>query len=183
VNNLLGALGSNLETSFATSDFQALIDIAKHTNGDKMISLPFVARPDGAPDLMTTDMVGDISVVVPTAGRFDYSEIQSYIGGYLSNDPIVREAAVIDVLNGSGITGLAQEEANKLKAAGFRIGSVDSAPTEFNGVVEIYQLNSEKSATASALVAKYGVSLSTGAPAEYTPSDGADFVVVVGSGD
>lgn len=176
VSNLIGALGDNLRTNFQTSEIQALIDVAK--NNEKITSLPMVDRPDDEPDLMTTGMFNGVSVVLPAAGQGDYSDIQAYIKKSILGSSV----ATIDVLNGSGLSGHAQEKANELEAAGYIIGTVDNAPSDVTEKVIIYQLSEDKTSAADKLKSTYGVSITKGAPEGYTPSDGADFVIVFGAG-
>ena len=79
VNSLLDALGDNLRTNFKASEIQTLIDLAKKTKTSNMISLPLVDRGDGEKDLVTTGMLGDISIVRPAKGLYDYSDIIDYV--------------------------------------------------------------------------------------------------------
>ena len=181
VNSLLDAIGDNLRTNFKTSEIQTLIDLAKNIKSDDIVSLPLVSRPNNAPDLVTTGMVGNASVVLPVAGQFDYSDIQAYIAQNLSSDPLVKENALIDVLNGSGEVGLAQRKAADVKANGFRVGQITNAPANITDAIQIYQINSAKTATAKALQDKFGVQPIVGPLAGYTTN--ADFVIIFGPGN
>jgi LCP family protein required for cell wall assembly len=177
LNNILNTLGNNINTSFTTSDFQAAINSIKKMND--AISLPFIERPDNESDLMITGMVGEASVVMPSAGLFDYSEIQAYIMQNISSNPVSREAAVIDVLNGSNTNGLAQTKADELKADGFKIGQIDNAPSSAIDTVTIYQVNADKTATTAELEKRFNSTTVTGAPDGYTTD--ADFVLIFGA--
>lgn len=181
VNNLIDSLGNNLITSFESGHIQTLLDIAKKLDSNKMVQLPFVGRKDGGPDLIQSySEAGSYKGEVPVAGVYDYSEIRKYIAKNMSNDPVVREAAVIDVLNGSSQAGLASDKADELEKSKYTIGKIANAPTSVSDKVIIYQINSEKSGTASALKKKYGVELQQGGLAGYTTK--ADFVIVFGQG-
>ncbi len=182
VNSLIEALGDNLQTSFKSSEIQTLIDLASNIKSDSIISLPLVGRTDGN-DLMTTGMINSMSVVIPTAGTYNYSDIQEYVSENLTSDPVKREAAVIDVLNGSGTYGLAQKKADDLKDAGYKIGAITNAPETSDVAVTIYQLDKDKSATAEALESKYGVKVKDGKLSGYTAKDDVAFVIVFGASD
>ena len=93
---------------------------------------------------------------------------------------MVKEKATVDVLNGSGVQGLANEKATALKKEHYTIGKVTNAPSEVADEVVIYQRNSDKSGTAKALAKRYGVKVKQGDLTGYTTT--ADFVVVFGSG-
>jgi len=178
INSLLDAMGDNLRTNFKTSEVQSLLDLAKNLREHNMISLPLVDRPDGAPDLMTTGMLGAISIVRPVKDLYDYSDIVSYIAKSISSDPVVREAAKIDVLNGSAQAGLAQDKADELKKAGYQIDKVTNAPSTIADKVKIYQLTTGKTATATALEKRFGVKIVDGKPDGYNSK--ADFVIIFG---
>lgn len=173
--DLLGSLGDNIRTNFKSSEIQSLVNIAGVFNNDNMISLPLLDAENNI-NLVTTGNINGASVVVPTAGTYNYSEIHKYIKEAMSSDPIVKEKAVIDVLNGSGIAGLAGEKAETLSAKGYNIGEISNAPDGSYATVEIYQLTSDKPATAKALEELYSVKSKTALPFAYNTE--ADFVIV-----
>jgi len=158
VNGLINSMGDNLISSFDTSHVQTLIGVASKLKLAEIKQLPFVGRQDGGEDLIQSYSSGGAYVgEVPVAGVFDYSVIQAYIAKNLSKNPVVREGAVIDVLNGSGQEGLAAGKAAGLKTDGYTVGVVSNAPTLATPAVTIYQLNSAMVKTAEALKHKYNV--------------------------
>ena len=180
VSNLIDSLGNNLITDFDTGHVQTLADIASNVQMDQIKQLPFVGRDDG-PDLIGSYAPnGTYLGEAPLAGVYDYSEIQSYIAQNMSSDPVVREGATIDVLNGSDQVGLAGEKAEELEEDNYAIGEIANAPANISDKVVIYQLNNDMSGTAAALKDKYGVEPIQGELAGYYTT--ADFVVVFGEG-
>lgn len=181
VSNLIDSLGNNLITDFDTGHVQTLADIASNVQMDQIKQLPFVGRDDGGPDLIGSYAPnGTYLGEAPLAGVYDYSEIQSYIAQNMSSDPVVREGATVDVLNGSDQVGLAGEKAEELEEDNYTIGEIANAPANISDKVVIYQLNSDMSGTAAALKDKYGVEPIQGELAGYYTT--ADFVVVFGEG-
>ena len=181
VSNLIDSLGNNLITDFDTGHVQTLADIASNVQMDQIKQLPFVGRDDGGPDLIGSYAPnGTYLGEAPLAGVYDYSEIQSYIAQNMSSDPVVREGATIDVLNGSDQVGLAGEKAEELEEDNYTIGEIANAPANISDKVVIYQLNSDMPGTAAALKDKYGVEPIQGELAGYYTT--ADFVVVFGEG-
>ena len=181
VSNLIDSLGNNLITDFDTGHVQTLADIASNVQMDQIKQLPFVGRDDGGPDLIGSYAPnGTYLGEAPLAGVYDYSEIQSYIAQNMSSDPVVREGATIDVLNGSDQVGLAGEKAEELEEDNYTIGEIANAPANISDKVVIYQLDSDMPGTAAALKDKYGVELVQGELAGYYTT--ADFVVVFGEG-
>ena len=180
VNGLIDSIGNNLITSFESGHVQTLIDLVSNIGDGDMKSLPLVGRENGEPDLVGSySPGGSYAGEAPLAGVFDYSDIQSYIRQNLSSDPVIREGAVIDVLNGSEVAGLAGDEADGLESDGFTIGEIGNAPSTFNGEVQIYQLNNEMTGTAEALKKKYGSEITAGELSGYYTE--ADFIVVIGT--
>ena len=181
VSNLIDSLGNNLITDFDTGHVQTLADIASNVQMDQIKQLPFVGRDDGGSDLIGSYAPnGTYLGEAPLAGVYDYSEIQSYIAQNMSSDPVVREGATIDVLNGSDQVGLAGEKAEELEEDDYTIGEIANAPANISDKVVIYQLNSDMLGTAAALKDKYGVEPIQGELAGYYTT--ADFVVVFGEG-
>ncbi len=181
VNGLINSMGDNLISSFDTSHVQTLIGVASKLKLAEIKQLPFVGRQDGGEDLIQSYSSGGAYVgEVPVAGVFDYSVIQVYVAKNLSKNPVVREGAVIDVLNGSGQEGLAAGKAAGLKTDGYTVGVISNAPTLATPAVTIYQLNSAMTKTAEALKHKYNVEPVQGGLAGYHTK--SDFVIVYGAG-
>lgn len=181
VNNLIDSLGNNLITNFNTGHVQTLVDIASQVQADAIKQLPFVGRDDDGPDLLTSySPNGTYLGEAPVAGLYDYSDIQAYVAQNLSSNPVTREGATVDVLNGSSQTGLASDKADELEEAGYIIGEIDNSPTSVFDAVVIYQLNDAMTATAQALQDEYGVTPIQGELAGYYTD--ADFVIVFGEG-
>lgn len=181
VNGLINSMGDNLISSFDTSHVQTLIGVASKLKLAEIKQLPFVGRQDGGEDLIQSYSSGGAYVgEVPVAGVFDYSVIQAYVAKNLSKNPVVREGAVIDVLNGSGQEGLAAGKAAGLKTDGYTVGVISNAPTLATPAVTIYQLNSAMVKTAEALKHKYNVEPVQGGLASYHTK--SDFVIVYGAG-
>lgn len=177
VTKIIDALGDNLRTNIATDEIQTLMKIANDTKTDDIYSVSLVDDDD---PVVATGMYGGSSVVMPKVGVYDYSEIQALIAKNLSNDPVIREAAPIQVLNGSGQVGLAQTEADELEAEDFVIASVGNAPDGTYEKIEIYQIGSGNTATANKLADKYGVKIKTTEPPA-TVEDDVKFVIIIGA--
>jgi hypothetical protein len=129
--------------------------------------------------LLVSGPYNGASVVMPAAGIFDYSQIQSYLKQKLSTDPVTREGANIIVLNGSGVAGVAQSEADKLTDAGFIVSEVGNAPEDTYADVEVYQIGEGMTGTKSRLASNFGVTIKTTDPPLVVP-EGTNFVVIIG---
>lgn len=177
VTSLIDSLGKNLRTNFQTKEIRTLMSLGTDIKSDQIQSISLV---DQDHPVVGTGNVDGQSVVEPLAGTYDYSDIQQYIKQQISSDPAVREQAHIVVLNGSGVAGAAQTEADKLSAKGLNITAVDNAPAGTYPDIEIYQLGTGNTATKAKLESIYHVDVKAGTPPA-TVSSSTDFVIIVGT--
>ena len=174
VTGLIDALGNNLRTDFATAEVRTLMQLGQDLPSDSIQSLSLVKEGE---ELVASGMSG----VIPTAGSFEYAEIQAFIDKNLSSDPVTREAANIVVMNGTPTAGLALTESGRLTEAGFTVSNATNAPTTDFEQTIIYRINkTDKNGTAAALAKRYGVELVTTDPS-FTVDAGVDFVVIIGT--
>ena len=169
VNAILDALGNNLRTTFEASEIRTLADLAKNIPSDDIQSISFI---DSEPPLMTGN-------AQPAAGMYNFTDIKAYVKKKLSNNPVTREEANVVVLNGSGVAGVAQREADKLTGEGFTISSIASAPAGTYGDVEVYQIGDGMTATKEKLASMFGVEVKSGEP-PVGVAEGTNFVVIFG---
>lgn len=174
VTELLDAMGDNLKTNVEKSEIQTIISLAGEISNDLIMSLD-LNNPE-AP-LVRNGNVGAASVVVPVAGTFEYGQIHEFIKKASSSDPVVREGATIQVLNGSGTVGAAQAESDWLENEGISVSEIGNAPAGSYPATRIYQSSEGMSATKSKLESIYGVTAEAPPAGMYA---GADFVIILG---
>ncbi|MFZ1361078.1 MAG: LCP family protein [Candidatus Saccharimonadales bacterium] len=177
VTALIDALGNNLRTTFETKEFRTLVDLAKDIQNDDIKSISLI---DGDEPVMGTGMVSGMSIVQPTAGTYEYGPLRALLAKQLSSDPVRREAATVMVLNGSGVAGVAQTEAQKLEDKGYTVGDIDNAPEGQYGAYTVYQIGTGNTGTVAALQKLYGVTVKKTEPPVVVPT-GTKFIVIVGS--
>lgn len=178
ITGLIDALGQNLRTNIETKEIQTLMKLIANTKTEDIHSISLY---DGDERVVTSGPYNGASVVMPSAGIFDYTDIRSYLARNLSSNPLVREHAGITVLNGSGKVGEGQTAADTLKANGFVISSVANAPDGTYQAIEIYVVDSTKTATLAKLKTEYkDATIKTTAP-PVTVGNGVAFVLVVGA--
>lgn len=178
VTQLLDSLGNNVRSNFDTSEIKTLIDVAKKTPSGSIHSISLI---DQDPAILTTGQApGGASIVRPVAGLYTYSGIRSFVKAQLNGDgAILKEAAVIDVLNATDTPGLAQTKADILANEGLKIGSVSNAPDGDYSSTKLYDLsNGSKPATKKKLEQLLGITTAT-EPAPSGLTSDASFVVVV----
>jgi anionic cell wall polymer biosynthesis LytR-Cps2A-Psr (LCP) family protein len=173
VTGLIDALGGNLRTDFATAEVRTLMKLGQDIPSDAIQSLSLVKEGE---ELVGTGLGG----VVPTAGSFEYAEIQAFIDKSMSSDPVAREGANVVVMNGTGIAGIALTESGRLTEAGYTVSNATNAPTSDYERTVVYRMNkAENDGTARALAKRYGVEVVIGDPG-FAVAEGVDFVVIVG---
>jgi hypothetical protein len=150
--------------------------IAADVKSDNIKSISLYDEDGG---LVKSGSYGGASVVMPSAGIFNYGQIRAYLKQKLSTNPVTRENAQVVVMNGSGTAGLAQTQADKLTKEGLVISGVETAPDGTYGDVEVYQIGDGMSATEEKLQTLLKVTVRTTTP-PVTVADGTNFVVIFG---
>ena len=181
VSGILDALGNNVRTSFSAGEVKTLINLANEMPSTSIKSISLIET--GSAVLKTGNVSGQ-SVVMPVAGTYDFSEVQSFIRSKMPRkDGVVGESSTIKVLNGSDMGGLASKKASELEAAGIENISTGDTPTDpAYGDFVWYDLSDGKAPkTLSKLKATLGKEpagtiLPTGVQSD------ADFVIIVGNG-
>lgn len=176
VTGLIDSLGNNLRTNFETSEIRTLMQLGSDIPAD---SIKTISLYGGEEAVFTSGPYNGASVVMPVAGIFDYSDIRVFLKQKLSTDPVTREGANIIVLNGSGVPGVAQTEADKLTDKGFIVSQVGNAPEGTYADVEVYQVGTGMTGTKSRLESAFGVKAKTTAPPLIVSED-THFVIIFG---
>ena len=176
VTSLLDALGNNLRTNFETKEIRTLMRLGSEIDSK---NINRINLSDGDNAVVETGDYGGASVVIPSAGAFNYTQIQAFIKKHLSSNEVTREGANVTVLNGSGAAGVAQTQADKLSAAGFTVNTVDTAPAGTYAAVEVYQIGTGMAKTKAKLESTFNIKVKTTAP-PVSVADGTNFVVIFG---
>lgn len=176
VTGLIDSLGANLRTNFETSEIRTLMQLGSDIPAAEIKSISLFADDN---TLLVSGPYNGASVVMPAAGIFNYTDIRTYLKQKLSTDPVTREGANIVVLNGSGVAGIAQTEADKLTKAGFIVTEVGNAPDDTYADIEVYQVGTGMTGTKAKLESTFGVTVKTTEP-PVAVSEDINFVVVFG---
>ncbi|MBC7868933.1 LCP family protein [Candidatus Saccharibacteria bacterium] len=179
VTSLIDALGQNLRTNIQTGEIQTLMKLGAEIKADNIKSISLF---DDDKSVVKSGNYNGASVVMPSAGIFDYDDIRAFIDETLSSNPVTREKAGIVVLNGSGVEGAGQAQADRLRAKGFIISAVDNAPEGTYNGIEIYQIDASKTATIAKLKEFYPKAIiKTTTPPVVVDVDTSFVVIVVSS--
>lgn len=176
VTGLIDSLGNNLRTNFETSEIRTLMSLGSDIPSTSIKSISLYGGDDA---VFMSGPYNGASVVMPVAGIFDYSDIRTFLKQKLSTDPVTREGANIVVLNGSGVSGVAQTEADKLTEAGFIVSDIDNAPAGTYADVEVYQIGDGMAGTKQRLESAFGIKVKKTVP-PITVDQGVNFVIIFG---
>lgn len=179
VLNLLDAMGSNIHTTIDSSEIKSFINAVKAVPSNNITSVDILN--DGQNILTTGTGPDGSSIVKPVAGLTDFSKLQTFVGQLLGGRaPIIVEHSTVDVLNGSGASGAATTEADKLKNDGLMIGNVASASTT-KGTYQLYDLSGgKKPNTLKKLEQDLGLNAATGTSLPTGIKSTSSFVVIIG---
>jgi LCP family protein required for cell wall assembly len=137
-----------------------------------------------ATSYVTTGNINGQSIVLPTAGLFNYQAIQQYVRLELPDPYVTQEHAKVLVLNGTTTPGLATTEANQLKTYGYNVVGAGNTPSSDWTQTTLVDLSHGKDKyTAHYLEERLGVTAATSLSDKTIQTNGADFVIILGSDD
>ncbi|HUB94179.1 MAG TPA: LCP family protein [Verrucomicrobiae bacterium] len=183
VTKLFDAFGNNIQTDLNLQDVLRLVQLTKGVNVSNLASLTY--QYGGSNSLLTDYHAPDgEDALVPSAGVDDYSQLQAYYQQLTSDNPVVREAPSVVVLNASDVVGLAHKESVSLQGQGFTVAGVADANNQHPSTMIIDNSNGQKPGSLKLLQQLFPgttVTSTTGSTeAEEAQGYTADFVVILG---
>jgi LCP family protein required for cell wall assembly len=180
LSQLMDNFGDHVTTDISINDAVRMVKLGKSIGGN----FDSVDLADPAKPMFKTGMIGNQSVVLPTAGVGDYSQIQALVRSRLKDGYITKENANITVLNGTVSPGLASEKAEELKTYGYNVGTVDSAPTsDYEKTIIVDLTKGKKRYTKNYLEKRFGVKSTTKLPDTTIKPGSASFVIILGQNE
>ncbi len=182
VVELINALGNNVRTDLnGIGEMKRLYEIMQEIGSDKFVSVGLADPPN---ILVTTDFINNQSVVVPSAGLYQYDDIQSYVRNTLKDAFLRQENSRVAILNGTTTAGLATAREKELKSYGYNIVLIDNAPTSDYATTTLVDVSAGKNPyTLSYLEKRLGVTKTTNAIAGLPTNETVDFVIILGSNE
>ena len=178
VSNLFDSVGKNVRTDFTLGEVRRLYDIGKGINNNNIVSAS-LNDADGVNLLRNYTSPTGQSTLIPAAGIDDFSKIKAYVQRLLSNNPVVREAAKVVILNGTDVSGLAAQKEKALETKDIDVVAVGdaSAPSTTTSIIDAS--NGKMPATLALLKSVYGAAAVT-TQNPYANVYDADFIIVLG---
>lgn len=131
ISSVLDAAGSHVRTNLQIGEMLRLVEIGGQISADKILSVDIV-------DYIVSANNGSGNYV-PRTGNF--TEIQRYVRSIFIDGFIKKEAASIDIFNGSGVASAATDKADELRSYGYVINQVANAPSSDYTTTRIYDLS------------------------------------------
>lgn len=179
IAGLMNSFGDNVQTDISLNDASRLYTITKDINPTAIKSLGLSKAPN---KFITTGNMNGQSIVLPLAGLNNYTDIQNFIRTQLPDGYIVKENAKILVLNGTSLPGVASAKSTTLKSYGYNVIGTGTAPTDGWTKTTVIDLSKgTKKYTANFLQKRYSADLKTALPDTTIQTNGADFVIIIGS--
>lgn len=138
VFGLIEAAGNHVLTNIEPGEMRRIYDIISAIGPEKVAS-------SGLDDHVATANVGGASAVVPKAGIGNFGDIQRYVRSIFIDGFIKKEAAIVDVLNGSSVAGAASSAAEELESYGYQLGTIGDADDSNYAATRLYDLSDGKS--------------------------------------
>src|SRR6202012_1181781 len=113
VSALVDAVGNNVTTNLKLDEIETLYTYMKKIDDNSIASYNINTLKGGNTTMLDNYTSPDgQSALIPAAGIDDYSDIQAQIKKILSSDPVTREGADVEILNGPSVNGLAGQQEN-----------------------------------------------------------------------
>jgi anionic cell wall polymer biosynthesis LytR-Cps2A-Psr (LCP) family protein len=177
ISQLMSAFGDHVSTDLSVNNALRLATIAKNIDMAKMKSIGLADPPN---NFVQTDNLNGQSVIRPTIGYGDYSQIQNYIRNTLKDPYLAKENAVLNILNGTATPGLATKKSDLLKSYGYNVTTIGDAPTHDYANTILVDVTGKKPFTKNYLEKRLGVKATSKLPDPNIKTQGVDFVVILG---
>ncbi len=179
ISKLISAFGDNVQTDLSLKNASRLYSIIKDIPETDITSLGLA---DGPTKLVTTGNITGQSVVIPQAGLFKYDAIKDYLRTQLKDPYLIKEDAKILVLNGTLVPGLAATKSAELAKYGYNVvGSGNTPSGGWTSTTLVDLSGGKKKFTRHYLEQRIGISALTSLSDKSIPTNGADFVIIIGS--
>jgi LCP family protein required for cell wall assembly len=191
ISDLFNAFGNNVQTNLSLQNVLRLAQITKGLNLSNIKSFSYCSTltvgEDGCTNPILTDYTdpdSGESALAPLAGLSDYEQMEEYYQHLTSDNPIIKEAASVVVLNASDVDGLAKGQQSSLEAKGVNVATIADANNEYPSTMIVDNSKGTKPDTLKLLQQKYPgttVTSDTGsAESGEAQAYTSDFVVIIG---
>jgi len=178
INSLLDTFGNNVSTDMSLSDAGKLYKVVQNVS----TNVSYLDMTDAPNQLIVTGNANGQAVDIPQAGLFNYSAIKQYVASQLVNPFLIKENAKVLVLNGTDVSGLATTMGSTLRADNYNVLGAANAPSNV-AKTTLIDLNKNDKYTNASLEQKLHLKSVNKLPNKSIPTDGADFVIIIGDNE
>ena len=178
ISQLFDAVGNNVQTDLSLSDILRLDQLSKGLNLNSVQSYTY--SYGGSNPLLVGYLSPDgEDALAPSAGVNDFTQLQAFYQKLTSNNPVVKESASVEVLNGGNTQGLAQQFKDFLVPKGINVTNIADAPQPYTQTEIIDNSNGKDPSTKQLLTSMFGNNF---IPNNQTiNATNANFVIILGS--
>lgn len=185
VGNLFKSFSNNIKTDMSLQNVLRLTQITKGMNLSKLQSLTYTY---GKPNSLLTDYKASNgqSSLIPAEGLDNWGQIQQFFQQLVSNNPVVREAPSVVILNSTNTDGLAHKFQLILKNNGFNVIDASDANSNYPSSLIVDLSGGKKPASLSSLKnvmpknTNIVNSTTSTAEAKEASNYNSDFVIILG---
>lgn len=178
ITEIMGIVSQNFSTDLQLWEIERLSKIAKEIDPNTIVSKVLDNETN---HLVTTSDINGASVVIPSGGVGYYKDIQAYVRTIFVDGYIKKEAATIDVQNGTPYNNRTQLVTDMLKSYNYNVVSSGQAPTQTVKATQIIDYTGgKKPYTIQYLQKRLGLQATT-APVDANNPPPADIQIIIGA--
>lgn len=184
MSGLIDSVGDHVRTDFQPKEMQKMATIVKDIDMTKAVNKVLDNSDTGLLVDGSGKYAGAGSILLPKAGDFNYGDIQELAHSIFTDGYLQKEAAAVQIQNGTTQSGLAAAVSKQLTAYGYHITDAITAPEQTHTTSQIIDYSDgKKPFTVKYLEARFH----TKAVKQTRPVDtagqptGPDVVIIVGS--
>jgi LCP family protein required for cell wall assembly len=149
-SKVFSSFTNNISTNL---NFADVLRLNQLTKGMDITKLQSITYSYGGPNGLLTDYVAPDGedALSPTEGVNDFGQLQQFYQQLTSNNPVVKEAPSVVVLNSTNTENLAHSYSVKFKSGGFNVAGIADANNEYPTTMIVDLTGSTKPASLSLL--------------------------------
>lgn len=175
IASLMDTLGNNVYTDLSAQAATRLFGIMSTIEDDAIASLSLTEPTQ----YVTTDRVGNISVVRPIAGFDTYSDIQDYVRSQLRDGYLIQEDAAVYVV--APTQGIAEDVTGTLEVVGYKVIGGAAAALSMSGTNLVDLSGASLPYTRHYLESRYETTAASALPPGIEVPSEAQFVILIGT--
>ncbi|MCA9344641.1 LCP family protein [Candidatus Saccharibacteria bacterium] len=186
LNSIANAVQKNIQTDLTVDEAKKVFERTKDLTDSNIVNLDLAKEKD---PLVQTGNAGGLSIVQPTKGLVDYSDIRSYTRSNMRDPYLMQENPTVTVYNGTGRAGVAQYVTDVMSAYGYKVLVTETAKENQPKTLVVKASDRKMPFTERFLFKRYGVVYTKDLPKNVIPpvAEGksqpakGDFVIVLGA--